>query len=172
MVGGANATTSTGTDRTTKYDNIRSSRQTDPRDDPYYIYDEDGKRAKRPLPGLPEEILKILKKVRRRAHMLDRGLSICGKKVGWGTVLAVVPGVGEMADFVLGALVIRKCEQAEIPFSLRLNMFANLTLACALGVIPFFGPVFFNRLKPNTKNARLFEEWLIKTKMIGASGQW
>ncbi len=29
------------------------------------------------------------------------------------TNLAVVPGVGEMADFVLGALVIKKCEQAE-----------------------------------------------------------
>lgn len=47
MVGGANATMSTATDRTTKYDNIRSFRQTDdPHDDPYYVYDEDGKRAK------------------------------------------------------------------------------------------------------------------------------
>ncbi|KLO14907.1 hypothetical protein SCHPADRAFT_964682 [Schizopora paradoxa] len=149
-------------------------------EDPYYYYDEFGKKrkvgqescrceflltlviAQRPLPeGLTKKQQKTLSKVRYRAHMLDNKLSFCGKRFGWGSVLSVIPGIGEMGDLVLGAtLIIRKCNKEDIPISLRAKMFSILGSACLVGIIPVVGPVLYTQCRPNTRNAHLFEEWL------------
>lgn len=73
--------------------------------------------------------------VRRRAHYLDKGFSICGFRFGWTAILGLIPyappasqiqrvgsdlthvrcsGAGDIAQFLLGySLVLRKCRDAE-----------------------------------------------------------
>lgn len=85
-------------------------------------------------PGLSKRDARILKSVKRRAHHLDTGLSLCGFRVGWtfffgesGNVndtwrlslstssQGIVPGAGDALNAVLGyTLVIRKAKQAEL----------------------------------------------------------
>jgi hypothetical protein len=36
-----------------------------------------------PPPGLTKEEAKLLRKISRRAHYLDKGFHICGFKFGW-----------------------------------------------------------------------------------------
>lgn len=57
-------------------------------EDPYYetVVDEHGraKRHKRDVPpGLSKRDAKALRKIRRRAHYLDKGINLCGFRVGW-----------------------------------------------------------------------------------------
>lgn len=57
-------------------------------EDPYYetVVDEHGrtKRTKRDVPpGLSKRDAKALRKIRRRAHYLDKGINLCGFRVGW-----------------------------------------------------------------------------------------
>lgn len=57
--------------------------------DPYYDYVTDPssgktKKHKRGVPdGLSKRDAKILKKIRKRAHYLDKGMNLCGFRVGW-----------------------------------------------------------------------------------------
>lgn len=46
---------------------------------------------KRALPtGLSKKDLKILKSVRRRAHYLDKGFSVCGFRFGWSAIFGLI----------------------------------------------------------------------------------
>lgn len=57
------------------------------------------KRKKALPPGLSEADQKTLVKVKRRAYRLDMALgTICGIKVGWGSVIGIVPMIGDVAD--------------------------------------------------------------------------
>ena len=52
--------------------------------------------------------------VRRRAHYLDKGFSICGFRFGWTAILGLIPFAGDVVGFLLGYfLVLKKCRQAE-----------------------------------------------------------
>jgi hypothetical protein len=81
------------------------------RDDPYFEtvptrrmglsgYKEGSKKRKRALPpGLSQEDEKTLVKVKQRAYRLDMALgTCCGIKIGWGSVIGIVPGFGDVID--------------------------------------------------------------------------
>ena len=65
--------------------------------------------------GLSLKEQKILKKVRRRAHLLDKGFHICGLRFGWTFMVGLIPVVGDVADAYLGyTLVIKQAKKADI----------------------------------------------------------
>jgi len=146
---------------------------------PYYQYETtpDGKkkRSKRPLPeGLTKEEGKLLMKVRRRAHYLDKGFSICGFRFGWTFFIALIPVLGDIVTALLGYnLVTKQTKKADIPGSLLSRMQLNTLIAAGVGFIPLVGDVIMAVIKPNTRNALLFEEWLVektKTRPLGSAG--
>jgi hypothetical protein len=64
--------------------------------DPLYedYVDKKGRtrRRKRELPpGLSERDAKILRKVKFRAHHLDKGFKVCGARFGWTAVIGLIP---------------------------------------------------------------------------------
>lgn len=77
-------------------------------DDPYFETVPAGrlshggktKRRKKALPpGLSGEDEKTLIKVKRRAYRLDMALgSFFGMKVGWSSLIAIIPGIGDVID--------------------------------------------------------------------------
>lgn len=71
--------------------------------------------SQRPLPpGLTKKDAKILRKVRRRAHYLDKGFYICGLRFGWTFFIGIIPGVGDLTDAVLNyKLVVVPSKDAE-----------------------------------------------------------
>ncbi|POY72239.1 hypothetical protein BMF94_4745 [Rhodotorula taiwanensis] len=147
-------------------------------EDPHYEEYTDAKgrkrQRKRAMPaGLSKRDERVLRSVRRRAHYLDKGFSICGFRFGWTAILGLIPGAGDIAQFLLGfTLVLRKCREAEIPATLQQRMLFNQLAGLGIGLIPLLGDIALAVFKANSRNAALLEEFLIqraKTSTTGAS---
>ncbi|GAA5938080.1 uncharacterized protein JCM15063_005459 [Sporobolomyces koalae] len=141
--------------------------------DPHYETYEDarGKKRtrKRAMPtGLSKRDERILRSVRRRAHYLDKGFSLCGFRFGWTAVLGLIPGAGDIAQFLLGFfLVLRKCRQAELPASLSSRMTFNQLAGLAIGLVPLVGDIGMAAFKANSRNAGLLEDFLVRRAQAG-----
>lgn len=63
------------------------ARQYEPEDPFYVFYTDDGGKQRRikrpPPPGLTKAEAKLLRKIQRRAHYLDKGFYVCGFRFGW-----------------------------------------------------------------------------------------
>ncbi|BGP20696.1 hypothetical protein JCM10213_001057 [Rhodosporidiobolus nylandii] len=144
--------------------------------DPHYESYEDQhgrqRRRKRPMPqGLCKRDEKILRSVRRRAHYLDKGMNLCGFRVGWCFWLALIPGLGDLAQFLLSyCLVLKKCKRAELPTTLVQRMTFNLMIGTGVGLIPLVGDLILATWKANSRNAALLEDFLIRRAAASASG--
>ncbi|EJD38999.1 hypothetical protein AURDEDRAFT_153993 [Auricularia subglabra TFB-10046 SS5] len=137
----------------------------EPQDPLYETYTNDRgqqKRRKREVPpGLSKRDEKILKSVKRRAHYLDKGFSLCGFRFGWTFIIGFIPVVGDVTDAALNYyLVVRKAKQAEIPGWLLRRMLVNNAISAAVGFIPIAGDVVLAAFKANSRNAWLLDEFL------------
>ncbi|GAA5839912.1 hypothetical protein JCM9279_005205 [Rhodotorula babjevae] len=144
-------------------------------EDPHYeqYTDTRGKqrKRKRPLPaGLSKRDERVLRSVRRRAHYLDKGFSICGFRFGWTAILGLIPGAGDIAQFLLGySLVLAKCKQAELPASLVQRMLFNQLVGLGIGLVPLVGDLALAVFKANSRNAALLEDFLVRRAAKSAS---
>uniref|UniRef100_A0A0K3CUG7 Uncharacterized protein n=1 Tax=Rhodotorula toruloides TaxID=5286 RepID=A0A0K3CUG7_RHOTO len=137
--------------------------QYEPADPHYETYtDAKGrqKKRKRAIPaGLSKRDERILRSVRRRAHYLDKGFSLCGFRFGW----TASAGAGDIAQFILGySLVLRKCREAELPATLAQRMLFNQLVGLGIGLIPLVGDITMAVWKANSRNAALLEEFLLR----------
>lgn len=102
-----------------------------------------------------------MRKVKSRAHYLDKGFKICGLQFGWTFIIGIIPFVGDIVDVTLNyTLVVRKAKQAEIPPWLLQRMLANNAISAGVGFIPLVGDVILATFKANSRNAALLEEFL------------
>ncbi|GAA6061521.1 hypothetical protein JCM10212_004511 [Sporobolomyces blumeae] len=141
--------------------------ETEPQDPHYEMYqDARGKqrKRKRAMPaGLSKRDERILRSVRRRAHYLDKGVSLCGFRVGYTFFLGLIPGAGDIAGFLLGYfLCLRKCREADLPSTLTQRMAFNQAMGFALGIVPLIGDIAMAAFKANSRNAALLEDFLIR----------
>ncbi|KAJ5489014.1 hypothetical protein N7539_003904 [Penicillium diatomitis] len=121
------------------------------------------KRRKAIPPGLSEKDGKILTQVKRRAYRLDYALfNLCGIRFGWGSVIGLVPFVGDAADAALALMVVKSCEGIDggLPQRLRMMMMINVMIDFVIGLVPFIGDVADAVYKCNTRNAVLLEKHL------------
>lgn len=119
------------------------------------------KRKKALPPGLSEEDQETLVKVKRRAYRLDMALgTFLGFKVGWGSVIGLLPVAGDVIDGFLALMVIRTASEANIPSSLKIHMLLNVVFDFVIGLIPFLGDLADMAYKANTRNAILLEDYL------------
>ncbi|KAF9532665.1 hypothetical protein CPB83DRAFT_807107 [Crepidotus variabilis] len=136
-----------------------------PQDPLYEFYtDERGveRRRKRDLPpGLSKRDAKILKSVKKRAHYLDKGFSICGMRFGWTFFISLIPIVGDVTDAALNyRLVVHKARKADIPPWLLKRMLFNNAVSAGVSLVPIVGDVVLAMYKANSRNAFLLEEFL------------
>ncbi|GAA5902143.1 uncharacterized protein JCM6883_001309 [Sporobolomyces salmoneus] len=145
--------------------------------DPHYETYEDARgkqrKRKRAMPqGLSKRDERVLRSVRRRAHYLDKGFSICGFRFGWTAVLGLIPGAGDIAQFLLGFfLVLRKCKEAELPASLTSRMTLNQMIGLGIGLVPLVGDIGMAAFKANSRNAGLLEDFLIRRSQSGQANE-
>ncbi|KAM0789809.1 hypothetical protein ACM66B_006660 [Microbotryomycetes sp. NB124-2] len=130
------------------------------------------RKRKRAMPqGLSKRDERILRSVRRRAHYLDKGMNLCGFRVGWTFWLGLIPLAGDIASMLLGyTLVLRKCRQAELPVMLSQRMAFNQAVAFGIGLVPFVGDLLAAVWKANSRNAALLEAFLIERAKKQSSG--
>ncbi|PWZ01544.1 hypothetical protein BCV70DRAFT_198975 [Testicularia cyperi] len=143
------------------------AKQYEPEDPLYEFYtDVNGKqkRRKRPLPpGLTKAEARLLKKIKKRAHYLDKGFYICGFRFGWTFFIGLIPGLGDATDAALNyTLVVRpvKKELADRPDWLVRQMMFNNAVSAGVGLVPLVGDIALAVWKANSRNAKLLEELL------------
>ncbi|KAJ5620134.1 hypothetical protein N7510_004118 [Penicillium lagena] len=121
------------------------------------------KRRKAHPPGLSEKDAKILTQVKRRAYRLDYSLfNLCGVRFGWGSVIGLVPFIGDAGDAALAMMVVRNCQEIDggLPSHLRMMMLVNVIIDFFLGLVPFIGDIADAVYKCNTRNAVILEKHL------------
>ncbi|KAG8907171.1 hypothetical protein FRB99_005143 [Tulasnella sp. 403] len=134
--------------------------------DPLYEEYVDNKgrtrRRKRELPpGLSPRDEAILRKVKKRAHYLDKGFNVCGFKFGWTAIIGFVPVAGDVTDAALNYfLVLRVARKAELPNWLLSKMLFNNAVSAGVGFVPIVGDILLAQWKANSRNAHLLEEFL------------
>ncbi|WVQ70778.1 hypothetical protein IAR50_000300 [Cryptococcus sp. DSM 104548] len=135
-------------------------------DDPLYTVTVDAKgkqkRVVRDLPkGLSKRDQRALRKIRKRAHYLDKGMNLCGFRVGYTFIIGIVPGLGDAVDASLNYfLVVKPAKKLDIPDSLVHKMLFNNAISAGLGLVPVAGDIFLAAWKANSRNALLLEEYL------------
>jgi hypothetical protein len=112
-------------------------------------------------PGLSARDAAILRSVKKRAHYLDKGFSLCGIRFGWTFFIGLIPIAGDAADAILNyLLVVRKARQADLPDWLVGRMLLNNAISVGIGLVPFVGDVLLAVYKANSRNAALLDEFL------------
>lgn len=85
----------------------------------------------------------------------------------------MVPVIGDLTTFVLGyKLVTSKAMEIDggLPDSIRLQMVAVNMSTLGIGFIPIVGDIINATIKPNSRNAALFESWLVKNRSHNMPG--
>ncbi|ODN83053.1 hypothetical protein L202_01278 [Cryptococcus amylolentus CBS 6039] len=135
-------------------------------DDPLYVFSVDAKgkqkRVVRDLPkGLSKRDQRALRKIRKRAHNLDKGMNLCGFRVGYTFFIGIIPGLGDAVDASLNYfLIVKPAKKLDIPDSLVHKMLFNNAISAGLGLVPVAGDIFLAAWKANSRNALLLEEYL------------
>ncbi|KAL6850945.1 hypothetical protein ACO1O0_008071 [Amphichorda felina] len=134
------------------------------------------KRKKALPPGISEHDGQVLTKVKRRAYRLDMCLfSFLGIKFGWGSVIGIIPAIGDVLDALLALMVMKTCGQIEggLPAGLKAQMMFNIIIDFVIGLVPFFGDIADAAFRANTRNAMVLEEHLRRKgkKNLEQSGQ-
>lgn len=134
--------------------------------DPIYetYIDDDGeeKRRKRDVPpGLSMRDSQILQNVKRKAYILDQQFSIFGFRFGWGFIITLIPGFGDLLNAFLNyRWIFAQAQKAELPEWLEKQMLFNQVFACLCGTVPIIGDLVVAIFGCNARNVALFEEYL------------
>ncbi|CAM1502830.1 Fc.00g076060.m01.CDS01 [Cosmosporella sp. VM-42] len=134
------------------------------------------KRKKALPPGISQHDGQILTKVKRRAYRLDMALfSLCGIRFGWGSVIGLVPAIGDVIDALMALMVLKTCGKIEggLPTAIKTKMLFNIILDFGIGLVPFIGDLADAVFRANTRNAAILEEYLreVGKKNLRANGQ-
>lgn len=134
------------------------------------------KRKKALPPGISQHDGQILTKVKRRAYRLDMALfSLCGIRFGWGSVIGIIPAIGDVIDALMALMVLKTCGKIDggLPTSIKARMLFNIILDFGVGLVPFIGDLADAVFRANTRNAAILEQYLREQgkKNLRANGQ-
>lgn len=83
-----------------------------------------------------------------------------GFRVGWDSIIGLIPGVGDLVTTLIGLYILRLAMTAGAPASVLARMSGNIALDAVVGAIPFLGDLLDVAVKSNRRNARLLNEYL------------
>lgn len=95
-------------------------------------------------------------------RLLDDSFTIPGTsiRVGWDSIIGIVPGLGDMISTVLSGYLIYQAKQLGASNWVLARMVGNTGLDFLLGSIPIAGDIFDVFFKSNRRNSRLLKKHL------------
>jgi len=132
------------------------------------------KVKKRMPPGLTPEEEALLKKTKKSAWRLDMGLfNFMGIRFGWGAVVGIIPGFGDVIDFLFAYQLYRTICTLDPPLkdSKKHIMKLNLIVDAVIGLIPILGDLADGIYKCNTRNVAILEAELTKRGAVRIGAQ-
>ena len=100
---------------------------------------------------------KRIEALERLAHGLDSRfrVPIIGWRIGWDSLIGLIPGIGDTATAALSAYIILQGWRLGVRKRTLARMIGNAGLDLAVGSIPILGDVFDMAWKANTRNIDL-----------------
>ncbi|MCJ1462682.1 hypothetical protein MMC07_001285 [Pseudocyphellaria aurata] len=114
-------------------------------------------------PGIPEDDLKILHKVKHRAHSLDRRFG----SFGWSGIWGFIPVIGDFIELILALMLVNMAmkvsgsNKADARW-VKGKMYTNLAINFGIGLFPVLGDIADIFYRCNSKNADLLEDLLYR----------
>lgn len=98
-------------------------------------------------------------RLRRLSWLLDNAIRVPGinYRVGVVALLDLIPGIGDLAGFLLSGYIIAEAARAGVPSRTLTRMLANVGINTVCGAMPLIGPAFESWWKPNIRNMRLLD---------------
>lgn len=109
-----------------------------------------------------------LHRVRRLAYWLDEAirLPVIGVRVGWDSILGLLPGIGDFAGLILSSLAIVEAVRVRAPKTVLVHMAAITAVDFVIGSIPLIGDLFDVFWKANKRNLRVLDNWLASETQV------
>ena len=104
----------------------------------------------------PHRQRKVAPWVDRLAWTLDESIPLPGgHRTGLDGVVGLIPGIGDLAGFAAGMVVVIAGAAADVSVPTLVRMLWHTTVTAVVGVVPFAGDLFAIAYKPNMRNIRL-----------------
>ncbi|SFB13040.1 protein of unknown function [Poseidonocella pacifica] len=106
-----------------------------------------------------------LLRIERLAERMDSAFRIpmTGIRIGWDSILGLIPGVGDTAALLPAAYILHKSYRLGAPPAVLGRMGINTAADWLLGSIPLVGDIFDIGFKGNRRNAALLRKHLQST---------
>lgn len=105
-----------------------------------------------------------LARVRKLAKLLDAQFEIAGVKVGWDSIVGLIPIAGDIATTLLGLYPLALARKHKLGKTVQSRMAMNLLIDWAAGTVPLLGDAFDVVYKANLKNLALLEKAVEKKR--------
>jgi hypothetical protein len=83
-----------------------------------------------------------------------------GIRIGWDSIIGLIPGVGDVAAVGPAAYIIYRAHLMGVPRSTLARMGVNVGIDWAIGSVPLLGDVFDVGFKANCRNIDLLRKTL------------
>jgi hypothetical protein len=80
-------------------------------------------------------------------------------RVGWDTLIGLIPGVGDTLTSLVSAYIIREAHQLGVPAWVKWRMGWNMFVDWLIGMIPLLGDIFDIGWKANKRNVELIKKY-------------
>ncbi len=103
-----------------------------------------------------------LQKLDQLGDWLDQSIRIpgIGYRIGWDTIIGLVPGVGDIATTAISAWIIREARQLGVSKFTLARMIANTGVDTLVGAVPVVGDLFDAAFKSNLRNIEILKRAL------------
>jgi hypothetical protein len=105
----------------------------------------------------PPDLQADVERVRALAKLMDASFEIAGVKVGWDSIIGLVPVLGDVATAAIAMYPIHIARKHKLSKLLQARMAANVLIDWAIGSVPVIGDLFDVAFKANLKNLALLE---------------
>lgn len=95
------------------------------------------------------------------ANILDNQFAVGKFRFGYGSLINVIPGIGDCIDAVLSLYIIWIAIRVGIPIGIIMQMIGNIIVNFIIGLIPIFGDAYYFIRKVNMKNVTLLKKYAI-----------
>ena len=116
------------------------------------------------MPLTHEDLEADLIRVRKLAKLMDAQFEIAGVKVGWDSIVGLIPVAGDIATSIVGLYPLLIASKHKLGKVVQARMAMNLAIDWGLGIVPIVGDVIDVAYKANLKNLKLLEKAVEKAR--------
>lgn len=102
---------------------------------------------------------KHIKAANTFALLLDNKFELFGVHFGVGSIIDLIPGIGDGLDVLLSLYIVWIGIEINLPTLKIIRMFWNILFAFVVGLLPIIGDAAYILFKPNIRNVKILKEF-------------